>query len=90
MSAVLLRASRHVREERWPQRSNNADMSPTEAWQNATPIYGHGLDAHEVRYHGPTETVLLRKNFTLVTVLDAGSARPTVRNAIYHFADGQP
>lgn len=82
--------SRHVRWERWPQRASNPDVGPLDAWRDGTQIYGHGLRADEVRYHNPTETVLLRRNHTLVTVLDATTARLSVQNAIRHFGTNQP
>jgi len=89
VTTASLYPSRHVRDERWPQRSDDPDVEPLTAWAEGTRIPGTGLDADEVRYHERTETVLLRRNNTLVTVLDATTANPAVRNAIYHFGRGQ-
>ncbi|WP_134671736.1 hypothetical protein [Halorussus marinus] len=83
-----LRVSKHVRGERWAQRSADPVMNPVDAWADATEIFGHGLDGDEVRYHEHSETVLVRKDDTLVTVIDATTAKRSVRHAIHHFGGG--
>ncbi len=70
--------------KRWFQRSATPEMDPALAWAEATEIRGHGLEGDEVRYHTPSETVIIRKGNTLVTVIAVESAMPTVRTAVTH------
>jgi hypothetical protein len=42
----------------------------------------HGLDGDEVRYHDHSGTVLVRKNETLVTVIDIHGATERLRAAV--------
>ena len=81
--------SGHIVRKRWFQRSNDVTMAPEDAWHEGVPIYGHGLDGDEVRYHEYTETVLVRKNDTLVTVIDEPTAKRSVRMAVHHFGRDQ-
>lgn len=83
-----LRVSDHVVRKRWFQRSSDVTMHPVDAWHEGVPIYGSGLDGDEVRYHAHTETVLVRKNDTLVTVIDEPTAKRSVRMAVHHFGGG--
>jgi hypothetical protein len=74
--------SGHVTGRRWFQRSDDPVMDPADAWADATPIRGHGLDGDEVRYHEYTETVLVCCNDTLTTVIDAETAQSRIRAAV--------
>lgn len=47
-----------------------------------TDIYGHRFVCDEARYHRPTQTIILRKDTGLVTVIDAPSARDNCRYTI--------
>ncbi|MCU4799716.1 hypothetical protein OB920_04965 [Halobacteria archaeon HArc-gm2] len=82
MTPKLDRVSSHVSERRWLQRSDNPIMDPVDAWADATPIYGHGLEGDEVRHHDHTGTVLVRKDDTLVTAIDVEGAKRSIRNAV--------
>ncbi|NHN59830.1 MULTISPECIES: hypothetical protein [Halorussus] len=82
--ASCLQVSDHA-ERRWLERSEAPCMAVLNAWGAATPIYGHGLEGDEVRYHELSETVLVRKNTQLVTVIHAPTAKLTVRRAVHHF-----
>jgi hypothetical protein len=84
-----VQASEHITGLRWFQRSDDPVMAPEDAWADATTIHGHGLEGDEVRYHEHTETVLVRKNDTLVTVIDAPTAKWTVRQAVQQFGRDQ-
>lgn len=58
------------------------------AWADATEIDGHGLEGDEVRYHALSETVIIRKTNTLVTVIAVEDAILTVRMAVSHVGGG--
>ncbi|MFC6963300.1 hypothetical protein [Halocatena marina] len=70
--------------ERWFQRSATPGSDPALAWDDAIEIYGHCLEGDEVRYHALSETVLIRKTDTLVTVIAVTDAKWTVRIAVSH------
>lgn len=65
--------------ERWHQRrSEPADgqtVGPQVAWVDAqvVPAASYLFDCDSARYHEATDTVFLRKDTTIVTVLDASS-----------------
>ena len=75
-------------ERRWLERSEAPCMTVPNAWADATPLYGHGLEGDEARYHDLSETVLVRKDRHIVTVIHAPTAKLTVRRAVYHFGGG--
>lgn len=83
-SPSRLRVSDHA-ERRWLERSSAPCMDPGVAWNEAARIYGHGLHGDEVRYHAFSDTVLVRKSDTLVTVIHAPTAKREVRQAVRHF-----
>ena len=85
----LLEVSSHVLNVRWPQRSADRTTDPRDAWTDGKTIYGHGLEGDEARYHAPTGTVLVRKDDTLITVIRADTAKPSVQHAIYYFGGEQ-
>ena len=89
MTPTLQRVSDHVSERRWLQRSDDPVMDPLDAWADATPIYGHGLEGDEVRHHAHTGTVLVRKDDTLVTAIDVEGAKQSVRRAVHYFGGEQ-
>ena len=78
-----LHVTDHVDSRRWLQRSDGPVMDPIDAWVHAVPLRGHGLEGDEVRYHEHTRTVLVRKNTSLVTVLDAEDLPSQVRHAVH-------
>lgn len=58
--------------DRWAERAPETEQPPVVAWVDAAGMPGHvavtcGVD--EVRYHRETNTALLRRGMTLVTVL---------------------
>ena len=73
---------------RWLDRSEAPCMTVLNAWGDANPIYGHGLEGDEARYHELSETVLVRKDDTLTTVIHAPTAKLSVRRAVHHFGGG--
>ena len=82
MSVEFITVSTHA-EDRWLRRAGpTVDCEPAEAWFDAVTLTGHGLDVAEVRYHAASETVLLRKRRTLVTVLDARFTAPRLQESI--------
>lgn len=56
---------------RWMQRADSShDIE--EAWQESEPVHVDTDECHGYpRYHEPSETILVAKNSTLVTVLNA-------------------
>lgn len=60
--------SAHAR-ERWRSRSKQTKYGPRGAWESGVSVWQFPADAHRVRYHAPTRTVLLAKNDIIVTVL---------------------
>jgi hypothetical protein len=78
-------ATRHA-ERRWRQRATYAgEYQPSEAWHDGAPIpiTETSLEGDGARYHAPTETVLIRRDGAIVTVLDAleGKGRRAAWNA---------
>ncbi|QLG64039.1 hypothetical protein HUG12_10775 [Halorarum salinum] len=64
-------------------------MDPAGAWLDAKEIHRHGLDGDEARYHRPSDTVLVRKDDTLVTVISLENAKYSVHAAVAHLRGGQ-
>lgn len=72
---------------RWTQRAN-ATVGPRVAWFDAQTITAdHGLYADEARYHPDTDTVLIRKDDTLVTVIPVSDSRPRLQQAVRRLGD---
>lgn len=70
MSGDTVHLSAHAA-HRWDNRTPADSVSPEQAWADARPSdrltgYTH---ADEARFHRPTETVLVRRGPTIVTVL---------------------
>jgi hypothetical protein len=61
--------SEHAR-DRWRRRSKQTRYCPRGAWESGVPVWQFPCDAHRVRYHQATRTVLLAKNGVIVTALD--------------------
>jgi len=71
--------------QRWDERSPASSVAPETAWKTGQRTTGvakrHGTD--ECRVHEPTQTVLLRRNYRIVTVL---SVRELDQDAYRHVA----
>ncbi|MFC7028477.1 hypothetical protein ACFQJ5_14440 [Halomicroarcula sp. GCM10025324] len=83
-----LHVTDHVDSRRWLQRSDDPVMDPVDAWAHGVRLRGHGLEGDEVRYHEHTRTVLVRKNTSLVTVLNATDLPSQVRYAVRLVREG--
>lgn len=66
--------------ERWETRAR-FDMDLMEAWRQATEVSGSGISGDEIRYHLGSNTFIVRKDDTLVTVLWEGSTSKRARKA---------
>jgi len=84
-----IRVSSHAL-ERWLERSDATLTDPADAWVAGVPVPVHPTDlqAHEVRYHDDSGTLLLRKNRTIVTVLHVRSVSPDTRRAVLEVTGG--
>lgn len=71
-------------EVRWQQRAHNGCPGPRTAWRESLPVPSGGLRGDEVRYHPGTDTALVRKDETLVTVIAVEDAKSSVRGAVRH------
>jgi hypothetical protein len=56
---------------RWKQRTDNPGVGPIVAWNEAIRAEPADVVADEVRYHESTDTLLVRRQTRLVTVLPA-------------------
>jgi hypothetical protein len=74
---------------RWKQRAPDADACPRTAWREALPVPCEGLRGDEVRYHAETDCALVRKDTTLVTVVQVESGRPELKHACRHARGGR-
>ncbi|MDS0253234.1 hypothetical protein [Haloarcula argentinensis] len=81
---MSLQPSSHISERRWLQRSDDPVMDPVDAWEHGERLTGHGLDGEEVRYHEHTGTVLIRRDQTLVTVMDEQDLNTVTWMAVQH------
>lgn len=69
--------------DHWHKRADDPSVAPMMAWEDSLKVVeGHGFDADEVRYHHETQTVLLRKDIAIVTVIDVPTARRKGRKAV--------
>jgi hypothetical protein len=71
--------------DRWWERADHSSVAgPQIAWHLADTITApHGLDGDEVRYHAPSETVLVRRDGSIVTIIDAtDGVKPRLRAAL--------
>lgn len=78
--------------ERWAERADHSSVAgPQVAWHEGVPItVPHGLNGDEVRYHAPSETVLVRQNASIVTIIDAGDGvKPRLRGALAAVRGGE-
>lgn len=73
--------STHAR-SRWASRSAVPWLDPLLAWAAAVELPESAFDADEVRYHRRSETLLVRRDTMIVTVVDATDVRPTTRAGI--------
>lgn len=81
----MIVVSKHAA-DRWADRSDRPDLPPAVAWLHAEPVRDPPLSGDEFRYHDSADVLLIRKDRTLVTVIDIATARPRVRAAVV--ADG--
>lgn len=70
-------------EDMWAQRTDSP-LDIDEAWDVADRVFTRtGIDADEVRYHPPTDTVILRKGTALVTAIRVeDSSKPRLQAGI--------
>lgn len=75
---------------RWHERKSPDTMvGPRVAWIDGVRLESpHGLDVREVRYHAGSQTLLLRKQNRLVTVLDAITVQGRARQALLRTVGG--
>lgn len=78
--------------DRWAERADHSSAAgPQVAWSEGVAItVPHGIDSDEVRYHAPSETVLVRRNAAIVTVIDAtDGVKPRLRGALAAVRGGE-
>lgn len=73
--------SAHAR-SRWASRAAVPWVDPLLAWTAGVTLPESAFDADEVRYHRRSETVLVRQDTTIVTVVDATDVRPATQAGI--------
>ena len=69
--------------ERWHERTATPGIGPIVAWNESERREVSELTGDEIRYHPATESLLIRKDGVLVTVIDASTARPSIQHEIY-------
>jgi len=69
--------------DRWHERTDSPGVGPIVAWNEAERREVRDLNGDEIRYHRPSETLLVRKAGVLVTVVDAPTARRQIRQDVY-------
>jgi len=74
--------------KRWNERSEVPRIYPGTAWKEGTAVVGTEFEADEVRYHSLTGTLLLRKDRSLITVIDVETTSRQTRAAIDRQAGG--
>lgn len=79
--SAIPEASEHAR-TRWTQRVGPGGLGPAGAWLEAERLEGHGLHGDEARYHRESNTVMVRKDDTLTTVLDGDNLKPSAERAV--------
>lgn len=87
-SSQLPTPSGHVR-NRFAQRAPRFPGALA-AWLEAKPFTGGDLTGDEFRYHRETNTVLIRNDDTLTTVISASTARSAVQRDIRSTFDVEP
>lgn len=75
--------------ERWLEVTDSPGIGPVVAWNEAERRQVRDLRADEVRYHRPTDTLLLAHGTTLVEVMDATSANRQIRQDVFG-SGGEP
>lgn len=86
---MSIELSAHAR-SRWDSRSAVPWLDPVLAWYAAVELKESAFDADEVRYHRRSETVLVRCDTTIVTVVDATDVRQATRAAIDAVRETKP
>lgn len=81
--------SAHAR-SRWTTRSDVPWVDLELAWYAGVELTVSGFDADEVRYHQRSETLLVRRDVTIVTVIDATDVCRDTRAAIDAVREKQP
>jgi len=70
MSADWIAVSDHAA-ERWTERTTSPGIGPRVAWNESVRVAGlDGPRGDDIRYHQPTDLVLVADRGTLVTVLE--------------------
>jgi hypothetical protein len=76
----VIEISKHARQQ-WRDRADTPGLDPQLAWIVGVPL-DRVPDFEEGRYHGQSETVLLRRGTTIVTVYDARDVTAEIRATI--------
>lgn len=66
---------------RWAQRAKPCGVGPRAAWLHGVRLSDE-LHGDEVRFHPPSETILIRRENTLVTVYALETAAAPIREAV--------
>lgn len=78
----MIVVSEHAAKQ-WLARTDAPDVFPITAWEQGVPIECDALSGDEFRYHDASDTILIRRNETIVTVIDpATAAADRVREAV--------
>jgi hypothetical protein len=64
---------------RWRERAARTQNGPRLAWFDATEVHVPDLEADEVCYHKPIETLILRHRDRLLTVIAVDQLSPSQR-----------
>lgn len=84
-------ASEHAR-TRWVQRVGVGGVGVAAGWLEAVSLEGHGHGCHgdEARYHRESNTVMVRKDDTITTVMDGRALKESTRRAVERAAGVDP
>lgn len=74
--------------ERWYQRSAAPALDPLVAWEIGAVVDGLEYDGDEVRYHRQSETLLIRCDTVISTIIDASDVTRWRRQQIAETVGG--
>lgn len=70
------------------RRRDECFVGPRIAWFDGVELDDHALEGDEVRYHEPSDTLLVRKDSHIVTAIDVEHARLRTRSAVERVRGG--